>query len=149
MDEHLEGPHPIWLGCGQFEVYRDTSRDVKFYVLSFHEGMSNQNQNGYQHDCSIWYKYFALKYCSGVFGPGVGLYEPVCEQDDSNLTLTGWIRYPNDCIARLFDFSSYENKKEKVSCDEPSVPTVAPVANFYHVPYGYGAYGGMENGYGK
>ena len=33
QDERLEGPQTIWEGCGIFEVYRDKSRDIKFYVL--------------------------------------------------------------------------------------------------------------------
>ena len=149
-DEHLEGPHVIWQGCAQFEVYRDKSRDIKFYVLwMFDEQVSDPHNPGVLTDKKLCknYRDTAVEQCPGEFGPDVGLYEPVCEKNFPNSNPTDWTRYPNVCL------SFREWTKELISCDEPSVPTVAPVAHFYHNPshhnpsYGNGGYGNGAGAY--
>ena len=58
-DEHLDGPHVMWQGCGQFDVYRDRSRDIKFYVFSFNGGSDNKckiHHDYYLKTCPFWVK---------------------------------------------------------------------------------------------
>ena len=95
-DEHVEGPHIMWRGCGQFDVYRDKFRDIKFYVFSFNGGSA-------LNECKIHHKYY-LETCP--------------------IWVKAYDREGNEFLAKFYDDSKKSElsiMKELVSCS-PEFP---------------------------